>query len=97
MARSDNGRGNSVGGGEASLSDGWQSSGLGVEDEGQRLGVMIEEEEEEEVAAVCSAPGPRRSERERKATKRFEEGWFGGRLPRLGLALGVNVSGRLDR
>lgn len=76
-----------MGGGEASSSDGWQSSGLGVEDEGQRLGVMIEEEEEE-VTAVCSAPGPRRSERERKATKRFEEGWFAGRLPRLGLALG---------
>lgn len=96
VARSDNGRGNSVGGGEASSSDGWQSSGLGVEDEGQRLGVMIEEEEEE-VAAMCSAPEPRRSERERRATKRFEEGWFRGRLPRLGLALGVKVSGRLDR
>lgn len=85
-----------MGEGEASSSDGWQSSGFGVEDGDLRLGVMIEEEEEE-VAAVCSAPGPRRSERERRATKRFEEGWFRGRLPRLGLALGVNVGGRLDR
>ena len=72
-----------------------------MDDEGQSLGVTMveeeeEEEEEEEVAAVC-APGPRRSGRERKATKKFEERWFGERLPRLGLALGVNVSGRIGR
>ena len=100
VAQSDNGRGNTAGG-DLSSSDGLQSSGFGMDDEGQGLGVTMveeeeEEEEEEEVAAVC-APGPRRSGRERKATKRFEEGWFGERLPRLGLALGVNVSGRIGR
>lgn len=93
VAQSDNGRGNTAGG-DLSSSDGLQSSGFGLDDEGQSLGVTMVEEEE--VAAVC-APGPRRSGRERKATKRFEEGWFGERLPRLGLALGVNVSGRIGR
>lgn len=99
VAQSDNDRGDTVGGDLSSSDDdeGRQSSGFEVEDEGQSLGVVIEEEEcEEEVAAVC-VPGPRRSERARKATERFEQGWFGERLPRLGLALGVNVSGRVDR
>lgn len=38
--------------------------------------------------AVCTV-GFRRSERERRATRRFEEGWFGEKLPRLSEALGV--------
>ena len=63
-------------------------------DEVQVLGVMVEEMEEmeeEDHHGVCT-PEPRRSGRERKATRRFEEGWFGGRLPTLSAALGVVVS-----
>lgn len=40
------------------------------------------------VPAVVNTPQPRCSERARRATKRFEEGWFGARLPSLSLALG---------
>ena len=34
---------------------------------------------------------PRNSERARRATKRFEEGWFGAHLPSLSLALGLGL------
>lgn len=80
------------GGGAAPSSeddDRLQSSGFEAEDEVQNLDVTMIEEAEEEVVVVSK---PRRSGRERKATKRFEEGWFAGRLPRLGMALGVDVS-----
>ena len=92
------GQGNDRGrtGGEASSSDDnnqCQSTGFEEdEDEAQTLGVMEDQE-----IAVYSAPEPRRSERKRKATKRFEEGWLGERLPKLSLALGVAVSDRKDR
>lgn len=59
-------------------------------DEVQILGVMIEEKEGDHDEVRASEP--RRSGRERKATRRFEEGWFGGRLPNLSAALGVVVS-----
>ena len=59
-------------------------------DEVQILGVMIEEKEGDHDGGRASEP--RRSGRERKATRRFEEGWFGGRLPNLSAALGVVVS-----
>ena len=59
---------------------------------------VVEEEEEanREIVAVC-ASAPRRSERERKVTKRFEEGWFGEWLPRLSAALGWSGSEKCGR
>ena len=72
------------------------AAALGCEpwcDEARALGCPLEEEEEEEdqaFARICAVvEQPRRSERERQATKRFEEGWFGECLPRLSSALGV--------
>lgn len=59
--------------------------GSQVEDEARIPGVRGEDQE----AAIVGASGNRRSERERKATDRFVEGWFGERLPRLSSALGV--------
>ena len=75
-----------VEGGEGS-SDDSEPSALGpqVEDETQTAGVVEEEHE-------CSAAGEwevRRSERVRKATTRFAEGWYAVCLPRLSAALGV--------
>lgn len=46
--------------------------------------------------AVASAPEPRQSQRVRKPTERFAEGWFGVHLPRLSLALGVGVADEED-
>ena len=43
--------------------------------------------------AEAAAPKLRRSERERMATDRFVEGWFGVRLPALSSALGLTGSG----
>ena len=67
---------------------------LGLEacDEGQVLGVL--DEEDRAFAWDGAMEDPRRSERERRATGRFEEGWFGWRLPRLASALGVAVTDR---
>ena len=71
------------------------AAALGCEpwcDEARALGWTLEEEEEEEdqaFAQIGAVVEPRRSERERRATKRFEEGWFGECLPRLSSALGV--------
>ena len=48
-------------------------------------------EEMQEDAVVCGSE-LRRSERERKATRRFEEGWFGVKLPSLSAALGLSVA-----
>ena len=42
-------------------------------------------------AAVRGPSQPRRSERKRKATQRYEEGSLVGRLPRLSSALGVEI------
>lgn len=46
--------------------------------------------------AVVGTSESRRSERARRATERFAEGWFGEKLPRLSLALGVGVVGEAD-
>lgn len=48
------------------------------------------------ILAVVGASEPRRSERARKATKRFVEGYLCVLLPRLSFALGVGVSNRED-
>ena len=52
------------------------------------------DEEDQVFAQIGAMEEPRRSERERQATKRFEEGWFGERLPRLSSALGMAVTDR---
>ncbi len=49
--------------------------------------VLMEVQEEVVVGTVEL----RRSGRERKATRRFEEGWFGVLMPRLSEALGLAV------
>lgn len=71
------------------------------DDELPAVGPQVEDEariprvrEKDQEAAVVGASANRRSERERKATDRFVEGWFGERLPRLSSALGVAVAGR---
>ena len=51
-------------------------------------------DEVQEAAVVVEAePKLRRSERERRATDRFVEGWFGMRLPGLSSALGLTQAG----
>ena len=64
---------------------------LGFEacDEVPALG--LPDEEDQAFARFSGMEEPRRSERERRATTRFEEGWFGEWLPRLSSALGVAV------
>ena len=64
-------------------------------DEAPALGFL--DDENEAFAPIGAMEEPRRSERERHATKRFEEGWFGERLPRLSSALGLAVTDRMDR
>lgn len=53
--------------------------------------------EQDQEGTVVGALGNRRSERERRATERFVNGWFGERLPRLSAALGVAVTDRQER
>ena len=44
------------------------------------------------VIATVDAAQPLPPKRVRRATKRYAEGWFAGRLPRLSLALGVGLA-----
>ena len=55
-------------------------------DEAPVLGLLDDEDQ------VGTMEEPRRSDRERRATRRFAEGWFGEWLPRLASALGVVVT-----
>ena len=49
-------------------------------------------EEPEALEETLKGPWePRRSGRERKATKRFAESWYGGRLQRVSSALGLTL------
>ncbi len=60
---------------------------LQADDEVWASDVMGQAQEE----AVVETVELRRSGRERKATRRFEEGWFGVLMPRLSEALGLAV------
>lgn len=64
-----------------------EPSALGsqTDDETETAKVIGEGQE----ASVVDVLEERRSERVRKATTRFEEGWYGEKLPRLSSALGV--------
>ena len=68
------------------------AAALGFEacDEAPALG--FPDEEGQALARIGGMEELRRSERERRATRRFEEGWFGEWLPRLSSALGVAVT-----
>lgn len=73
---------------EASLSEG----NAQADDESQTPSAVGEVRE----AAVVGASENRRSERPRRATGRFLEGYLGVLLPRLSLALGVGVADRQE-
>ena len=66
------------------------ATGLEACDEGPALGFL--DEEDHAFDCIGTMEEPRRSERERRATRRFEEGWFGWHLPRLASALGLAVT-----
>ena len=66
------------------------ATGLEACDEGPALGFL--DEEDHAFDCIGTMEEPRRSERERQATRRFEEGWFGWQLPRLASALGLAVT-----
>ena len=73
------------------------AAALGFEacDETPALGFL--DKGDQRVAQISESEEPRRSERERQATKRFKEGWFGEWLPRLCSALGLAVTDRMGR
>ena len=83
--------------GELPPNDDTSCAALGFEawDEVPALG--FPDEEDQTFYPIGAMEEPRRSERERQATKRFEEGWFSERLPRLSSALGMAVTDRKVR
>ena len=93
-------------GASSSVNSGNQAVQFEACDEDQNLCIMedvedqtlcIIEDREDQRYDVVGEVELRRSERERKATRRFQEGWFFESLPMLSSALGVTVGDGRNR
>ena len=78
---------------EASSSDADDSGAIGLQEAEDEMCVLHVMEVQEADVVAEAVPELRRSQRERRATERFVEGWFGVRLPALSSALGLSGAG----
>lgn len=78
--------------GQLPRNDNIACAALGLEACDETPEFLEEEEEDQTCTRIGAMEEPRRSERERSATKRFVEGCLGEWLPRLASALGLAVT-----